>query len=580
MERHFKDKGNYIMSIENIDNRIPNEELKDLARKQEPSFLSILIKDKNMLMDAVSFGIKEDHFWNKHCRFLYSIIFDNFTKNGALLTRSAMHHITDMLTIDVLTEERKMFYKGFWDEINNLEAPVEDFELLKKAINDRYVQWQTYNIFTKYTEQIVHSTNSQIDLTKKIQEDISSIDNVDPESYTVVIDMDKALDKSMEYINYRKNNPDEGRGLLCGISALDKVFNGFEKGMYTVITGFIGGGKTTLMFNMAFNMAKAGYNVVYVTLEKDAVPLNTRLLTLHALVDYNRVLKGGTGEWGLTNEIYQIINDAYLDLKNVIKPNLEYIQLPQTTKLSKILAEINKVKARKKVDAIFVDYLQAIGFESAHPSRPDIDLANVSKRLQAYGRINKYATFTGIQIKGKSTANIRGKAKQVKAGSEPENVEIHTEDISGSQMIIADADYGIGIVKSCDKPPTKAFITITKGRDVEQDKVLTLDFDGRVGRISDPDFEASQIKEVNDIVYSKQVTIDSTTDTVTDTKEIFGEEEKPFEFDPDKKRLEENRPECMENILKSFDKIEPLKADGVVEGEYKDQKEADDDLGF
>ena len=43
-----------------------------------------------------------------------------------------------------------------------------------------------------------------------------------------------------------------------------------DRPSYTIITDFINGYMTTLMFNMAFNMAKDGYSVVYVTMEKEA----------------------------------------------------------------------------------------------------------------------------------------------------------------------------------------------------------------------------------------------------------------------------------------------------------------------
>jgi len=263
----------------------------------------------------------------------------------------------------------------------------------------------------------------------------------------------------------------------------------------------INGGKTTLMFNIAFNMARSGKNVVYVSMEKEAVPLIVRLLSLHALVDYNRIKRGGKGERGLPDHMYERLKEAHQDLNDNIKPNLDFIQVPQGTKLSKIIAEIEKIKMHKKVDVLVVDYLGVIGFETSHPTRPDLDLAEVSLRLQAYGRINKMVTLTALQLKTPSSKEIRNKAKK-----EASEVEINTEDLSGSQRVIADADNGIGVWLNAEKPATKMFGFITKARDDESRGTIVMDFDGRIGRVSDPELESGQVGDVDHLLYTKKLT--------------------------------------------------------------------------
>ena len=239
----------------------------------------------------------------------------------------------------------------------------------------------------------------------------------------------------------------------------------------------------------------------------------------------------------------------YKNLKENIQPRLEWIQLPPLTKLSKILSDIDKIKSRKKIDVIVVDYLQAIGFETNHPTRPDIDLANVSKRLQAYGRINKLVTITALQLKNKSTKEIRGRSKKISTDSDANKVEINTEDLGGSQMIIADADNALGIVKDeRDKPPTKVFITITKARDSESGRVVPLDFDGAIGRICDPEFESGQIREIDNVIYNNEIT----EEEIESSDDLFSENNSNNE---EKKVAEENKESTVENSLEDIDDI-------------------------
>jgi replicative DNA helicase len=494
------------MSISDIDERIPNDELKDMARKQEPAFLSILLKDKDSLMDTASFGIKEEHFWDPTCRFFYSIILKNYRQYNSLLTRTVMHNIMDMGESQGLTEERKAAYKSYWDTIYNMESSDEDYEFLRKCINDRYLQWQSYKILNSHIEEVVNTTVNQGVMVQKIQDEMNQIDNIDPDAYTMAISMDKALDESMTYINHRRDHPKDIEGVLCGINAIDNIFYGFDRPSYTVITGFINGGKSTLMFNLAFNMAKLGYSVVYVTMESAAVPLNTRILSLHAMVDFNRIKRGGKDQWGLSNQVHEILMGAYNDLKQNIKPNFEYIQLLPQTKVSKVISEIDKVRSRKRVDVVFVDYLQVIGFETHHSSRPDLDLAFTSQRLQGYTKKNKLVMFTALQLKNKSAKEIRKNTEKKTADEDIHSLAISTEDLSGSQMITADADNVIGAVKNRADKPDKLIISITKGRNAESGRLFPLDFDGPVGRVSDPDLAPGQLQAINDVIYNTNIT--------------------------------------------------------------------------
>jgi replicative DNA helicase len=296
--------------------RLSNDELRRQAQKEEPRFLSILLRNQDCLMDAMAFGLKpgaKGHFWDLEARQMYSIIFEYYKKYHKVLTRTAVDSVMD--TIDKvgkvkIDDEHRAKIRMYWDKIHSMEAPIEDYDLLKENINNRYVQWQAYEIFKEELERIVKSKSNQRDLVKEGREKLFKIDCMETDDYTVTMGMTEGLEKVKEYISNRRENPETSPAIMTGINAIDKIFNGFAVGSYTIITGMVNGGKTTLMFNIAFNMAKAGYGVVYVSLEKAAVPLFTRLLALHALVDYNRIKHGGKGgEKGLSDYYYNKLSN-------------------------------------------------------------------------------------------------------------------------------------------------------------------------------------------------------------------------------------------------------------------------------
>ncbi|MFA7219868.1 MAG: DnaB-like helicase C-terminal domain-containing protein [Synergistaceae bacterium] len=521
--------------------RLNNDDLKALARKEEPRFLSILLKDRDSLMDCMSSNIKpgeDGHFWMQKPRFLYSIIHEYYKQYGEVLTRTAMESIMDSLSNvggAKIDDDERTTARMYFDEVYSLEAPISDYDLLRDHINSRYVQWQGFEIMKNEMESLVKATSGQDKLVKSIQERFLHIDNLEADSYCKSLSMIDAMPKVRDHIRARRENPEADPRIPTYINAIDKVYY-LNPCSYTIVSGMINGGKTTFMFNVGLNMARAGHSVVYVSIEKEAMPLMIRLTALHALVDYNRIKQGGKGDYGLSDIYYDKLIEATKDLEENIKPNFHCIQAVPGTKLSKLISEVEKIKARHKIDVLIVDYLGVIGFETNHPGRPDLDEAIVSKRLQAYGKTNRFVTIAASQLKTPSVKEIRNKAKKATA-DDASQVEVNTEDLAGSKMIIADADNGISVILNTDSPATKMFVYGTKARDDEARSCSVLDFDGRIGRISDPEFDSGHIKEVDSLLYDDQITeedlasddglFSSSKDAISDLNDddfIFAEE--------------------------------------------------------
>ncbi len=501
-----------------MSDRIPNDALMCLAKKEEPRFLSLLLKNKDCLMETIAYGVKkgtDGHFWTPKNRMLFDLISEHYEKFQAILTRGAIDSVMESMETmgnRKISDDDRASMKMYWDQVYTMDVDIEDFKMLLSNINNRYIQWCAYKIMEEKMRIIVQSTSNQEEIVKEIREDFISIDCVDTDPYCCTMDLEEGMNKALEYITDRRENPDKMSGIPSYIKAIDDNYVFFEYGSYTIITGMVNGGKTTFMFNIAFNMARHGHNIVFVSLEKPAVSFFVRLICLHALVDYNRVRRGGVDERGLDDYHFNKICDAIKELKDKIKPYFTIVQLPQGTKVSKIIAEVDKIKTTmksngKNIDSLFVDYLGVIGNETHHPGRPDLDDAISSSRLQTYGRVNGYVTFVASQMKSPSSKEIRNKAKKA-TENDTVDVEVNTEDLAGSKKIIADADNALGCVLNGDSPPTKMFVHNTKARDSESRSTVVLDFDGKTGRVSDPVFENGQIQEVDDILYNTNFKIE------------------------------------------------------------------------
>ena len=503
--------------------RINNEALIALAEKEEPRFLSILLKDKDCLMEAIGFGIRPDmpkhgkkaaepgHFWIPECKLLYALIYNHYVKHASRLTRTAVESTMDAMQEyegQPVTEENRIKARAIWDRIFNLHVDSEDFSMLMYNINERFIQWQAWRIIKERSQELAAATSNQIEIVKDIRQSFIGLENLDADSYTLTMDfLDQGIDEFINFVTDKRERPDELAGLFCGIKALDNIFNGFAPGSYTVVSGMVNGGKTTLMMNMAWNMAKSGYVVVYVSLEKSARMVFTRMLCCESLVDFNRIKRGGKGNAGIDDSTFEKLTKTAEEMRNRA-PKFVCIQMPQYTELSSILARVDKIRTVQKIDVLFIDYLGVIKNETNHTGNPYYDDAITARRLISYAKSKQIATITAQQLRKQAAKDIRGKAMKATL----ENVdtfEINTEDISGVQAVTADADNVIGVILNNDHPATKMFATITKARDDQSKVKIVLDFDGCLGKINDPvDGSDGHIKDVDAILYGTELSED------------------------------------------------------------------------
>jgi replicative DNA helicase len=489
----------------------PNNILKEESKKQEPQFISILLKDADCLSDCFSSGFGCDEYGRSHflidnCAKIFDAIQWNFEKYSTILSKNSINEYFKVNNVDT---EDKVIVTRVFEHCLSLDVPSADYAVLKNSIHGKYIQCLAIHLLRDKIEDLTNAQTGQDERVKELQEVLLSLDNASPDSYVKSFTMAEANELAMKNIESRRDNPEKFSGIMTGMKGLDDLLYGFEPGSYAVIAGMVNGGKTTLMLNVAYKIAKNGYNVVYITIEKDAVPIAQRIICLNGLIDFNRIRRGGKGEGGLNEFWINRIRESRDEIDNKINPQLTIVQATHGVSLSNLLAQVEKVRKKSKVDVVVLDYLGVVGHENLYPNRPDLNLGMTSLRFQGYGKRHKIACVTGVQITNEGTKEL--KKIMAKNKDKPENKEAvipGTEVLGGSQKVIADADTGISIILNDDNPPTKATIGILKGRDVARGTSAEMDFDGNTGSISDPIYLPGQIVAVDQLLYSEELDID------------------------------------------------------------------------
>lgn len=476
---------------------IPNDKIANLANREESIFLSLLIKDKDLITDAIEAGITYSCFQNDLTRKIFLMAAEHFDKhNGATLSRTALD---SMLSGSESPETSAMFRSKYDSITSEFGVQADDYSVLKENMEARFVQRQAYAICQKFLTELLESTRSQKQLVSKFQNLASSITAFGSEkSFFKVESMAEILDQLMQDTEHRRTNPEEHQGIKCLYPKIDADYNGFVRQRYMVITATEGGGKTTFMMNLARNFALAGNNVVYVTIESTNMDVGRRLWTMQSKVSYNRIMRGGTDkEFGLSNYIMDDLRNSKESMSSTVGQHLWLVQVLENTSRETICRLIQRVMAYNKIDVVFIDYLQVVGREVNFGERIDQAIADVSGKFRAWGRKSDVLLVTANQIKGDKGRKLQEKMND----DDDDDLVITKADTSGTKEISGAADYMFGcwIPRSRDR----MIVWSTKTRAGKDTQKYTLTYDAESGRLDQMgDFEDSD--KVAMVVKSKE----------------------------------------------------------------------------
>jgi hypothetical protein len=285
--------------------------------------------------------------------------------------------------------------------------------------------------------------------------------------------------ETLSWLKDMKRNPEKYRGADCGIKGIDEKALGFRKGQLTVFCAPPGGYKTTIMLNIAYGLWEKGYNVLYASLEMEALNVNTKLLCRATRkISYSRVYSGKITEpedlakgTEADKKIYEelkalesslitatpderlkiearidticskfesyIAEKYYKEQKAKRKNNLKIINVGQSQKikLSQLERWLFEKAIKFKPDVVLLDYLDLVSPEIINPNRLDVGFGDVCKMSRSIGLNMGFSVITAAQMKRAAIDRLR------KHGFDsPEKAAFGVDDISGSAMIGNDAD--------------------------------------------------------------------------------------------------------------------------------------------
>ncbi|MEI7484029.1 MAG: replicative DNA helicase [Ignavibacteriota bacterium] len=191
-----------------------------------------------------------------------------------------------------------------------------------------------------------------------------------------VVSVEEEIKNVVEQLGSRRDSDKKNLpGVPTGYFWLDDLTLGFQKSELIIMAGRPSHGKTALTLNIARNAALKGYKIAFFSLEMTKMEIITRLISIEARVDGQKLKSGRTS------------NEEWARVVNCLDKLKVKLFIDDTSEMNvlELRAKARRLKYEEDIDMVVVDYLQLLKGEGSYERR-DLEVAHVSRSLKALAK--------------------------------------------------------------------------------------------------------------------------------------------------------------------------------------------------
>jgi replicative DNA helicase len=278
--------------------------------------------------------------------------------------------------------------------------------------------------------QILASMPSSAKMMDCIKETLNGISK--PEKGMTMKDIAQEYVANMMEIMDGKQRP----SILSGISNIDKYIGGYEAGSLNIISARPGIGKSAMAGNMAYNMAKEGHKVLFISIEMTEKEVFTRLLSRETGIHNFRLKKGNVMEHEL-DKIGRGCDNLNMD-------NLT-IKFTSNNTIDSLRALIGRKDRTDGLDIVFIDYLQLIKGSSYNRSNRVAEISEITRELKIMAGDYRVSIVLLSQLSREGAKGVPSLHHLRDSGSieqDADTVAFLYEDDAGYAMLIRKNRHG------------------------------------------------------------------------------------------------------------------------------------------
>ena len=243
---------------------------------------------------------------------------------------------------------------------------------------------------------------------------------------------------------------------------LNALIGGWRDSAFYVVAGRPGMGKTIVLLQAAYELAQSGKHVLYFSLEMPAVQLQHRILAQVCGIAYDRIANddldvevdiasfAGSDFRSSARDLRKEVWAAEARLTNNLGLVCEGLMTP-----AKIRAYVANASKRRRVDAVFVDYIGLMEDDLVHKSKID-KIGSVSQQFKRLALTLDIPVVSAAQLNREVESRGRESKPQLSdlrdSGSIEQDADvvmmIHREHLEGERRTVHGSKFQLLIRKN------------------------------------------------------------------------------------------------------------------------------------
>lgn len=333
----------------------------------EETIIGIMISESNTI-DLINGLIRSEMIYNNNCRFIFDAINEMNNKG---------------FSVNMTTVIDKIRKTGKIDEIGGAYyiSSLTNVSIARKADIDNYCQIITQDYIRR---QMIELLSNNLETTKDTMQDIFDIYSDTVSKLDKLFDVSKNEVKTLGQImsdrieEIEKRQPNELLGINTGHSVLNSITTGFQPGDFIILAARPSMGKTAISLALAkYPSLIENKTVLYFSLEMPAERLADRVISLDTSIN-SRNIQSNQLNQSERSAIYDVIDRYH---------NANFLINDESGLTIEQLKAISIMESRKrKIDIIFIDYLQLIKFSLKDNKNTNEQIGHISKNIKALAK--------------------------------------------------------------------------------------------------------------------------------------------------------------------------------------------------
>lgn len=328
----------------------------------EEAVIGAVLLESDSLIEIIDILIPESFYKEEH-RIVYNSALNLFRNNKPI----------DILSIsEQLKTSNELEQIGGIAYLSKLTTNIgsaSHIEYHARIIQQKYIQRELIRISTEIQKRAFEDIEDIQELIDFSENELFNIKtgNVKKEPKHIS-EIGKEQIKLLEQLK-----DDEFSGIPTGLTTYDRIINGLQDEKLYIFAGRPGQGKTTLMISIARNMSiDFNKNVLIFTLEMSNGELWKKLTSDITDIQYGKLSNRiNEKEWPFIESAQRVLEDSSIFIDDT--PGLSLMDLR---------AKSRRLKMKKNIDVILIDYLQLMSTERKQNGNREQEISSISRGLK------------------------------------------------------------------------------------------------------------------------------------------------------------------------------------------------------